>query len=119
MKLAMPRARLVNQEGEERERRSHLLPRYRRCSPEVEQANLGVYLSGGNAWRIQGALRPQLSGAPPSKSPVPRLVSRLQESSERWRQKDLGEEHLVYLYLDAIYSKAHSAGKAYPTSAPL
>lgn len=72
----------------------------------MEQVNLGVYLSGGNTWRIQGALRPQLSGAPPSKSAVPLLVSRLQESTERWRQKDLGEEHIVFLYLDAIYSKA-------------
>jgi putative transposase len=111
VRLAVPRARLVNQEGEEREWRSQLLPRYRRSSPEVEQAVLGVYLSGGNTRRIQGALRPLLTGAPLSKSAVSRLVSRLEESYVRWRERDLAEERMVYLYLDAIYPKVRSAGK--------
>jgi len=111
VKLAVPRARLVDLDGDEREWRSVLLPRYRRSSPEVEQAVLGVYLSGGNTRRIRGALKPLLSGAPLSKSAVSRLVSRLEESYERWRQRDLGENHIVYLYLDAIYPKVRSAGK--------
>jgi putative transposase len=111
VKLAVPRARLVNPEGEEREWRSELLPRYRRSSPEVEQAVLGVYLSGGNTRRIRGALKPLLSGAPLSKSAVSRLVNRLEESYERWCQRDLAEERIVYLYLDAIYPKVRSAGK--------
>jgi putative transposase len=111
VRLAVPRARLVNREGEEREWRSELLPRYRRSSPEVEQAVLGVYLSGGNTRRIRGALKPLLSGAPLSKSAVSRLVNRLEESYERWRQRDLAEERIVYLYLDAIYPKVRSAGK--------
>ena len=87
------------------------MPRYRRSSPEVEQAVLGVYLSGGNTRRIRGALQPLLSGAPLSKSAVSRLVNRLEESYERWRQRDLAEERIVYLYLDAIYPKVRSAGK--------
>jgi transposase-like protein len=111
VKLAVPRARLVNPEGEEREWRSELLPRYRRSSPEVEQAVLGVYLSGGNTRRIRGALKPLLSGAPLSKSAVSRLVNRLEESYERWCQRDLAADRIVYLYLDAIYPKVRSAGK--------
>lgn len=111
VKLEVPRARLVDPEGEEREWRSQLLPRYRRSSPEVEQAVVGMYLSGGNTRRIRGALRPLLSGAPLSKSAVSRLVSRLEESYERWRQRDLAEERIVYLYLDALYPKVRSAGK--------
>jgi putative transposase len=111
LKLAVPRARLVNSEGDEREWQSRLLPRYRRSSPEVEQAVLGVYLSGGNTRRIRGALQPLLSEAPLSKSAVSRLVNRLEESYERWRQRDLAEERIVYLYLDAIYPKVRSAGK--------
>jgi transposase-like protein len=109
--LAIPRARLVNSDGEEGEWRSVLLPRYRRSSPEVEQAVLGVYLSGGNTRRIRGALKPLLGGAPLSKSAVSRLVNRLEESYERWSQRDLAEDHIVYLYLDAIYPKVRSAGK--------
>jgi putative transposase len=111
VRLAVPRARLVNREGDEREWRSELLARYRRSSPEVEQAVLGVYLSGGNTRRIRGALKPLLSGAPLSKSAVSRLVNRLEESYERWCQRDLAEERIVYLYLDAIYPKVRSAGK--------
>jgi putative transposase len=111
VKLAVPRARLVDLDGDEREWRSELLPRYRRSSPEVEQAVLGVYLSGGNTRRIRGALKPLLSGAPLSKSAVSRLVSRLEESYERWRQRDLAEDRIVYLYLDAIYPKVRSGGK--------
>jgi putative transposase len=111
VRLAVPRARLVNSDGDEREWRSELLPRYRRSSPEVEQAVLGVYLSGGNTRRIRGALKPLLSGAPLSKSAVSRLVSRLEESYERWCERDLAEERIVYLYLDAIYPKVRSAGK--------
>ena len=111
VKLAVPRARLVNSDGDEGEWRSVLLPRYRRSSPEVEQAVLGVYLSGGNPRRIRGALKPLLGGAPLSKSAVSRLVNRLEESYEHWRQRDLAEDHIVYLYLDAIYPKVRSAGK--------
>ena len=111
VRLAVPRARLVNSEGEEGEWQSQLLPRYRRSSPEVEQAVLGVYLSGGNTRRIRGALKPLLSGAPLSKSAVSRLVNRLEEGYERWRQRDLAEERIVYLYLDAIYPKVRSASK--------
>jgi transposase-like protein len=88
-----------------------LLPRYRRSSPEVEQAVLGVYRSGGNTRRIRGALKPLLSGAPLSKSAVSRLVNRLEESYERWRQRDLAAERIVYFYLDAIFPKVRSAGK--------
>jgi transposase-like protein len=111
VQLEVPRARLVDPEGEEREWRSQLLPRYRRSSPEVEQAVVGMYLSGGNTRRIRGALQPLLSGAPLSKSAVSRLVGRLEESYERWRQRDLAADRIVYLYLDAIYSKVRSAGK--------
>jgi len=111
VRLAVPRARLVNAEGDEGEWQSQLLPRYRRSSPEVEQAVLGVYLAGGNTRRIRGALKPLLSGAPLSKSAVSRLVNRLEESYERWRQRDLAEDGIVYLYLDAIYPKVRSAGK--------
>jgi len=111
VQLEVPRARLVDSEGEEREWRSQLLPRYRRSSPEVEQAVVGMYLAGGNTRRIRGELRPLLSGAPLSKSAVSRLVRRLEESYERWRQQDLAEERIVYLYLDAIYPKVRSAGK--------
>ena len=55
VKLAVPRARLINFEGEEREWRSQPLPRYRRSSLEVERAVLGMYLPGGNTRADSGS----------------------------------------------------------------
>jgi putative transposase len=109
--LQVPRARLVDAEGSEREWQSQLVPRYRRSSPEVEQSVLGVYLAGTNTRRIRGALAPLLSGAALSKSAVSRLVLRLEESYRTWQGRDLAEEKIVYLYLDAIYPKVRSGGR--------
>lgn len=111
IQLEVPRARLVEREGSEREWRSRLVPRYRRSSQEVEQSVLGVYLSGSNTRRIRGALEPLLSGAALSKSAVSRLVLRLEESYRLWQRRDLGEEKIVYVYLDAIYAKVRSGGR--------
>src|ERR1700688_2181959 len=111
VQLAVPRARLVDAEGSEREWQSQLVPRYRRSSAEVEQSVLGVYLSGSNTRRIRRALEPLLTGAALSKSTVSRLVLRLEESYRSWQRRDLAEEKIVNLYLDAIYPKVRSGGK--------
>jgi putative transposase len=111
VQLDVPRARLAEADGGEREWQSQLVPRYRRSSREVEQSVLGVYLSGSNTRRIRGALEPLLSGAALSKSAVSRLVLRLEESYRSWQGRELGEEKIVYLYLDAIYPKVRSGGR--------
>src|SRR5207253_3056702 len=109
--VAVPRARCLTPDGNEREWQSQLLPGYRRSTPEVEQAVLGVYLSGGNTRRIRAALSPLLAQAPLSKSAVSRLVARLEEGYQAWQKRDLAAERIVYLYLDAIYLKVRSGGK--------
>jgi len=111
VQLRVPRGRLVDREGQEREWQSTLVPRYRRSTPEVEQALLGVYLSGGNTRRIQQALTPLLSGAPLSKSSVSRLVGRLEAAYQQWAARDLGAEKVAFLYLDAIYPLLRSASR--------
>jgi putative transposase len=111
VELKVPRARLSNSPGEEREWRSELIPRYRRSTGEVEQAILGIYLSGGNTRRIRGALGPVLSGAPLSKSSVSRLVARLEGAYQEWAQRDLSQEKIVVLYLDAIYPLLRNASR--------
>jgi transposase-like protein len=111
VRLDVPRARLAQADGGEREWQSQLVPRYRRSSQEVEESVLGVYLSGSNTRRIRGALEPLLRGAALSKSAVSRLVLRLEESYRTWQGRDLAEEKIVYLYLDAIYPKVRSGGR--------
>ena len=56
---------------------SHILSRYsRRARAVVDDAILGIYLSGANTRRIKGALRPLLRGAPLSRSSISRIVVR-------------------------------------------
>jgi len=103
--FAMPRARVVTSEGGTTEWRSELVPRYQRRSEQVDEAILGVYLSGTNTRRIKGALAPLLRGGPLSKDAVSRLVGRLADDFETWRSRDLADDHIQYLLLDGWYPK--------------
>ena len=95
--FAMPRARVRSADGETTEWRSELVPRYQRRSERVDEAILGVYLSGTNTRRIKGALAPLLRGGPLSKDAVSRLVGRLADDFETWRRRDLAEDQIQYL----------------------
>jgi putative transposase len=102
--FAMPRARVMTSAGTA-EWRSALVPRYQRRSERVDEAMLGVYLSGTNSRRIKGALAPLLRGGPLSKDAVSRLVGRLAEDFEIWRRRDLAEDGIKYLMMDGWYPK--------------
>jgi transposase-like protein len=102
--FAMPRARVRIADGST-EWRSALVPRYQRRSERVDEAILGVYLSGTNSRRIKGALAPLLRGGPLSKDAVSRLVGRLAEDFETWRRRDLAEDDIRYLIMDGWYPK--------------
>jgi putative transposase len=103
--FAMPRARVVTATGATTEWRSELVPRYQRRSARVDEAILGVYLSGTNTRRIKGALAPLLRGGPLSKDAVSRLVGRLAEDFETWRRRDLAADQIQYLVMDGWYPK--------------
>lgn len=103
--FAMPRARLSDRDGGSREWHSQTVARYERRSRRVDEAIVGVYLSGVNTRRIRGALAPLLRGAPLSKDAVSRLVGRLKEDFERWQQGDLQAEQIRHLYMDGWYPK--------------
>lgn len=103
--FAMPRARVRTADGATAEWRSELVPRYQRRSEQVDEAILGVYLSGTNTRRIKGALAPLLRGGPLSKDAVSRLVGRLADDFETWRRRDLAEDQIQYLLLDGWYPK--------------
>src|ERR1700674_2804046 len=57
---AMPRARIEDDDGRRREWHSRMIPRYQRRTERVDEAILGVYLSGTNTRRLRGALSPLL-----------------------------------------------------------
>ena len=103
--IAMPRARLNGADGSSVEWHSETVRRYERRTARVDEAILGVYLSGANTRRIKGALAPLLRGGPLSKDAVSRLIGRLKEEFETWRERDLAAEQVRYLLLDGWYPK--------------
>ena len=107
----MPRARLEDAEGKSREWRSQMIPRYQRRTERVDEAILGVYLSGTNTRRLRGALSPLLRGAPLSKDAVSRLVGRLREDFEAWAKRDLSELKVRYIFLDGWYPRVRIGKK--------
>lgn len=109
--FAMPRARVVEKDGGHTEWCSRILGRYARRTARVDEALLGVYLAGTNTRRIRGALAPLLRGGPLSKDAVSRVVGRLREDFERWRQRDLAEDDIRYLFLDGWYPKVRIGKK--------
>ena len=101
----LPRARVQIADGGTREWQSAVVPRYQRRTGRVDEALLGVYLSGTNGRRIRSALAPLLKGAPLSKDAVSRLTGRLAGDFAAWRNRDLAEEQIRYLFLDGWYPK--------------
>jgi transposase-like protein len=109
--IAMPRARLEGEQGKRREWRSQIIPRYQRRTERVDEAILGVYLSGTNTRRLRGALAPLLRGTPLSKDAVSRLVGRLREDFTAWAKRDLGALQVRYLFLDGWYPRVRIGKK--------
>jgi transposase-like protein len=116
--LTLPRGKLFDQEGARpREWSSKLVPRYERRMPELNEALVAAYLSGGNTRQIKGALRPLLKNAPLSRSVVSRVVGSIKTDLETWRQQSLAALNVPYLYLDAIALRIRMGGKV--TSLPV
>src|SRR6202166_1089805 len=109
--IAMPRARIEDDDGRRRQWRSRMIPRYQRRTERVDEAILGVYLSGTNTRRLRGALAPLLRGAPLSKDAVSRLVGRLREDFSAWATRDLSELKVRYLFLDGWYPRVRIGKK--------
>jgi transposase-like protein len=109
--IAMPRARIEDDQRRRREWRSQIIPRYQRRTERVDEAILGVYLSGTHTRRLRGALAPLLRGAPLSKDAVSRLMGRLREDFAAWAQRDLGELRILYLFLDGWYPRVRIGKK--------
>lgn len=103
--LSLPRARLENADGSWQEWSSQVVPRYQRRSRRVDEAILGVYLTGANSRRIKGALAPLLRGAPLGKDAVSRLVARMAEDFQQWQMRELGPLKVVYTWHDGWYPK--------------
>lgn len=104
--IAVPRGRVLREDGSTEEFRSELLPRYARRTLAIDEAILACYLAGHNSRRIRKALEPLLGSEHLSKSAVSRIVGRLKDVYDSWDRRDLAEERYTVLYLDGFHLKA-------------
>lgn len=100
--LRIPRGRLAAGHGASGEWHSRIVGPYQRRTRKVEEAILGCYLGGVNTRRIRRSLMAVFGQTALSKSAISRVVSRLKERFESWRGRDLAEERILILYLDAM-----------------
>lgn len=103
--IAMPRARVEQPDGRATEWQSRTVRRYERRTRRVDEAILGVYVSGTNTRRIKGALAPLLRGGPLGKDAVSRLVGRLADDFQQWSARDLASDDIRYVLMDGWYPK--------------
>jgi putative transposase len=109
--FTVPRAVIFD--GERRfEWQSRIVPRYVRRSREVDAALMGAYFAGVNTRRVKQALRPLLKDSQLSKSAVSRVTVSLHSYFEGWAKRDLSEEDIRYIYLDATFMPVRCGGKA-------
>jgi transposase-like protein len=109
--LAVPRARLADDDAGEREWKSELLPAYRRLSRRAELLIAQVYLAGVNTRRVRRALATLFAGHI-GKDTVSRAWAKTRAAWEAWQCRDLAEEDIVRLILDGTVVKVRLDRKA-------
>jgi transposase-like protein len=86
---------------------SQILPLFARRTQEVGALLPELYLHGLAQGDFELALRGLLGdGAPLSASSLQRLKGTWEAEYEAWRQRDLSDRELVYLWADGLYVKA-------------
>uniref|UniRef100_A0A1S7LE97 Mutator family transposase n=1 Tax=Magnetococcus massalia (strain MO-1) TaxID=451514 RepID=A0A1S7LE97_MAGMO len=109
--VSLPRARVVDEKGHEREWRSETIPAYKRVTKQAEAIIAGAYLGGTNTRRVRRALA-SLFGGKISKDTVSRAWRKVQSDWEGWNQRDLSDEDIIRLILDGTVVKVRLGKKA-------
>jgi putative transposase len=111
LKVDVPRAQVVADDGTRSEFKSALLPKYRKLTPAALALIASVYLAGVNTRRVRRALG-TLFGAAVSKDTVSRAWHKVQTDFEAWGRRDLSSEPIVRLILDGTVVKVRLDRKA-------
>jgi len=109
--VKVPRARVVDDEGQASEWRSKGLRRYQRLTKKAETLIASVYLAGTNTRRVKRALFGLFEGAV-SKDVVSRAWRKVKTDWEAWCARSLADEDIVRLILDGTVVKARIDRKA-------
>jgi transposase-like protein len=111
VEIAVPRARLREEDGSTQEWRSAVLPRYARRTRQLEALIAGAYLAGTNTRRVQRALGALFRGAV-GKDVVSRAWRKVKVDWDAWGRRDLAGEDVVRLILDGTVVRVRLDRKA-------
>ena len=103
--VSLPRARLFDEGGREKEWRSQTIQAYKRLTKRAEAIIANTYLAGVNTRRVRRALA-GLFGGKVGKDAVSRAWRKVQTDWEAWQARDLSGEDIVRLILDGTGVKA-------------
>ncbi len=85
--------------------RSSFLEEYASRSETIDQVVTRMYVAGMSTRDIENAFLELFSAKGVSRSTVSKITERLHEDLEAFRQRDLSEENILYLFLDGTYLK--------------
>ncbi len=97
--IAVPRARIVGEDGKTSEWKSKSLRAYQRRTKAADALIAGAYLSGTNTRRVRWALAAVFGGAV-GKDTVSRVWRKVKGDWDAWNGRSLADEPIVRLILD-------------------
>jgi transposase-like protein len=109
--IAVPRARIIGEDGKTAEWKSKSLRAYQRRTKQAEALIAGAYLSGTNTRRVRRALSTVFKGAV-SKDVVSRTWRKVKGDWDAWNVRSLKDEPIVRLILDGTVVRARLDKKA-------
>ncbi len=103
-RIAVPRARLMSEDGSTREWRSGSLRAYQRRTLAADALIASAYLSGTNTRRVRRALAAVFAG-PVGKDVMSRVWRKVKGDWDAWNKRSLAEEPIVRLILDGTVAR--------------
>ncbi len=109
--IAVPRARVMGEDGKTREWKSQSLPAYQRRTKAADALIAGAYLAGTNTRRVRRALK-AVFGGEISKDVVSRTWRKVKGDWDAWNARSLTDEPIVRLILDGTVVRVRLDKKA-------
>jgi transposase-like protein len=109
--IAVPRARIMGEDGKTREWKSQSLPAYQRRTKAAEALIAGAYLAGTNTRRVRRALKAVFAGEI-SKDVVSQTWRKVKGDWDAWNARSLTEEPIIRLILDGTVVRVRLDKKA-------
>jgi putative transposase len=109
--IAVPRARVIGEDGKTREWKSQSLPAYQRRTKAADALIAGAYLAGINTRRVRRALRAVFAGEV-GKDVVSRTWRKVKGDWDAWNARSLTEEPIIRLILDGTIVRVRLDKKA-------